>query len=104
MLAMTAFHEDEMLGNVMVVQWFLFPVALLIMLQIRFGETPLGRARLIWYSVVMAVICLTVPLLGVFFPIAVRLAVQARGLAAIAMNTVSRGPVFWSRFGPSPFP
>jgi hypothetical protein len=80
-LAMTAFQGHEMLGNVMVVQWYLFPVALLILLQIGFGDCPLSRARLIWYSVLMAVICLTVPLLGVLFPIALWVAVRARGLA-----------------------
>jgi hypothetical protein len=83
LLMVTGFQADEMLDNVLAVQWYMFPVGLLILAQSAFGTPPLSRTRMIWYAVMMALICLTVPLLALLFPLALWFGMRLRGYSRV---------------------
>jgi hypothetical protein len=88
LLMMSGLQADDLMHNVVSVQWPLFPVALLILGQVAFGEKPLSRARAICYAGIMALICLTVPLLVFMLPFALWFSVRLHGsarLPALAM-------------------
>jgi hypothetical protein len=100
-LALTDFEKNETLNNVMFAQWFLFPVALLMLCHVGSREMPLSRNQTLLYCLLMAVIGLTAPLLLAFVPIAIIVLIfRARGWerlvpATMILAVIIQGIAFW---------
>jgi hypothetical protein len=71
LLILIDFPAHEMLNNIMALQWYVIPVAVLILCQMGFPKERFSNARLIVYSISMFVIGLTAPVLIVALPVAI---------------------------------
>ena len=71
LLILIDFPAHEMLNNIMALQWYVIPVAVLILCQMSFSEERFSKGRVIVYSVLMFVIGLTAPGLIIVLPVAV---------------------------------
>jgi hypothetical protein len=70
LLILIDFPAHEMLNNVMDLQWYVMPIAVLLLCHASFPEAPFSRRRVIVYSILMSIIGLTAPVLIIVLPVA----------------------------------
>lgn len=88
-LTLADFQSAELMNDIMPMQWYVMPVALLMLLHLGSREMPLSRAQVVLYCVLMAIIGLTLPLLLVVTPLAALIFVfRARGLEKLVPATM----------------
>jgi hypothetical protein len=71
LLILIDFPAHEMLNNIMGLQWYVMPVAVLILCQMGFSEERFSNGRVMVYSVLMFAIGLTAPGLIIVLPVAI---------------------------------
>jgi hypothetical protein len=82
-LTATAVPSEELVGDLLSVQWFLVPVALLLFAQCAYSGQSFSRARAIWYALALISIGLTAPMLVLLIPVTIWHSIRLRGLAKV---------------------
>jgi hypothetical protein len=88
-LALVDFPAHEMLNNVMDLQWYVMPVAILILCQVGLSAERVSTKLVIAYCFLMALIGLSAPMLLIGFPIVAILLFRANGPERLVPATLA---------------
>jgi hypothetical protein len=100
-ITLTDFQSHEMLNNALNAQWFIAPVAILILCQVGLTDAHFSRSRVVIYTLLIALIGMSAPLLLLVSPFAVFVLIQVRRVqkiipATFLMTCAVQGLVFSS--------
>jgi hypothetical protein len=77
-IILTDFPSYEMLNNALNAQWFIAPVAILILCQVGLADAALSRTRVVIYTLLIALIGMSAPMLLLASPFAVYVLIRVK--------------------------
>jgi hypothetical protein len=86
-ITLTDFESYEMLNNALNAQWFIAPVAILILCQVGLIDAALSRLRIVVFTLLIALIGMSAPMLLLASPFAIYVLFRVRRLQKIIPAT-----------------